>query len=388
MIVVGIMSGTSMDGVDVSIVDITGKGHRLKTRLLGQYARTYSASLRKRLLHVSESGTVAEVCHMHALLGEVFSATVLQALKAHHVPLKRVRLIGSHGQTVYHRPHPIQERGLGKIRSTLQIGDPAILAERTGVTTVSDFRARDMAVGGEGAPLAPYAHALIFHRARVSRLVVNLGGIANVTVVPGNGALSQVRAFDIGPCNMLLDGLITLQSQGRRRMDPGGRFAKKGQVDAKLLTWLLAHPYLDRRPPKSTGREMFGAPYVRQVWLRGQRRKLSIADMLATSCRFIAEVMSRAQKWIPEDLQEVIVGGGGVRNAQLWQEMEERFSPISVKTMDACGSHATAFEAQAFAVLAYQALQGVCANLPSVTGARHPVVLGSITPGPRGFLKS
>ena len=381
MIVAGLMSGTSVDGVDITLVEITGKGPRLRTRLLGHRGYPYSPSLRQRILAVAECGSVGEVCHLHALLGEVFASAIIKTARTCRIPLKKIALIGSHGQTVYHRPRPVREPGVGLVRSTLQIGDPNIIAERTGVTTVSDFRSRDMAAGGEGAPLAPYGHAVVFTRKKVNRLVLNLGGIANVTVLPGNGVWSRIRAFDTGPCNMLLDGLMSLESKGGKRMDRGGRQASRGTVNEKLAEWMLAHPYFSQLPPKSTGREMFGMSYVQQVLKRGRRQKLSFVDILATSCRCIAQVIGDAQQWISQPVQEVVAGGGGVRNACLWRELESRFAPVSLKTMEACGSHSTAFEAQAFAILAYQHIQGVCGNLPSVTGARHPVVLGTVSPG-------
>ncbi|MGD9850686.1 MAG: anhydro-N-acetylmuramic acid kinase [Nitrospirales bacterium] len=381
MIVAGLMSGTSVDGVDISLVEITGKGHRLNTRLLGHKGYPYSPSLRQRILQAAECGSVGEVCHLHALLGEVFASAIIKTARICRIPLKKIALIGSHGQTVYHCPRPVKEPGVGMVRSTFQIGDPNIIAERTGVTTVSDFRSRDMAAGGEGAPLAPYGHAIVFNRKKINRLILNLGGIANVTVLPGNGEWSQIRAFDTGPCNMLLDGLISIESQGRRRMDRGGRQASRGSVNEKLLGWLSGHSYLSQHPPKSTGRELFGASYIQQVLKQGRRQKLPFVDILATSCRFIARVIGDAQQWIPQPIQEVVAGGGGVRNTRLMAELEARFSPVSLKTMEACGSHSTAFEAQAFAILAYQHIHGVSANLPSVTGARHPVILGTVSPG-------
>jgi len=381
MIVAGVMSGTSVDGVDISLVEITGKGHRLNTRLLGHHGYPYPPSLRQRILKVAESGSVAEVCHLHALLGEVFASAVIKAAQSCGIPLNKVALIGSHGQTVHHHPRPVKEPGVGMVRSTLQIGDSSIIAERTGVTTVSDFRARDLAAGGEGAPLAPYAHAIVFKQNKVNRLVLNLGGIANVTLLPGNGQWSLIRAFDTGPCNMLLDGLMGEEFHGRQRMDREGRQASRGTVNEKLLRWLLDHPYLSQCPPKSTGREMFGIGYVRQVLKKSQKLKLPFVDILATSCRFIAHSVRDAKQWISQPVQEVVAGGGGVRNARLWHELEAMLVPATLKTMEQCGSHSTAFEAQAFAILAHQTVQGVSANLPNVTGARHPVILGTVTPG-------
>lgn len=185
---------------------------------------------------------------------------------------------------------------------------------------------------------------------------------------------------------MLLDGLVAIETKGKATFDRGGRLARKGKVHGGLLRWLLAHPYVSRRPPKSTGREMFGKDYVQRVWAQGQRRSLTFPDLLATSCRFIAQVIHNAQQWTGSVITEVVVGGGGVRNARLWSELSGVFDPVPVKRMDACGTSSQAFEAQAFAVLAYQTVQGVCANLPKVTGARRPVILGTVTPGLHGLL--
>lgn len=385
MIVVGLMSGTSADGVDAAVVDIRGTGHGLKSTLLTHVGRPYAPRLRQRILQVCEQGTVGEICHLNVVLGEVFARTALLAIKHSGISPQRVALIGSHGQTIHHRPAPVYEPGIGQIRSTLQIGDPHVIAERTGITTVSDFRARDLAVGGEGAPLTPYVHSLLFAQKRATRMVVNLGGIANVTILPSGGNLGTVRAFDTGPCNMLLDGLVAMETKGKVRFDRGGRRALKGQVHGALLRWLLAHPYVSRRPPKSTGREMFGEGYIQRVWAQAQRRHLAFSDLLATSCRFIAQVIHHAQKWTREVSDELVVGGGGVRNTRLWSELSGVFDPIPVMRMDECGASSQAFEAQAFAVLAYQTVQGVCANLPKVTGARRPVILGTVTPGIHGL---
>lgn len=385
MIVIGLMSGTSADGVDAAVVDICGTGHCLAIKLLGHYGRSYPPRLRQHILHVAERGTVAEVCHLNVWLGEVFAKTVHTAMTRSHVSPKQVKLIGSHGQTIHHLPVPKSEPGVGAIRSTLQIGDPAVIAERTGITTVSDFRARDLATGGEGAPLVPYTHFLVFRQKKAIRWVVNLGGIANVTVLPRGERLASVRAFDIGPCNMLLDALVTQETNGRITIDRGGRIAQRGHVHPGLLRWLLAHPYLHRSPPKSTGRELFGESYARKVLAQARRRHLSLNDLLATGCQFVARTIRDAQQWTSNLPADVVFGGGGVRNICLWGELVKTFDPIPVRRMEECGSSSQAFEAQAFAVLAYQTIHGVCANMPNVTGARHPVIVGSVTPGIHGF---
>ena len=381
MIVIGLMSGTSADGVDVAIVDIRGRQHRLKVALQSFDSIPYSPTLRRRILAAAEYGKVAEICHLNALIGEVFAKAIGKAINRAGLQLQQVQLIGSHGQTLHHLPKPTRESGIGPIRSTLQIGDPAVIAERTGITTIADFRSRDLAAGGEGAPLAPYAHHLFFHHRSRTRLVVNLGGIANVTLLPAGSDLEHIRAFDTGPCNMLLDAVTTQLSSGKRTMDRGGRLAKRGRVDSTILRFLLSHPFLRKSPPKSTGREEFGQAYVQRLLQRTQRRHLSLSDVLATCCRFLAQSIHDAQTLVSDDIHEVIIGGGGIYNASLVKELKDAFVPVPVRTMDDCGSHSKAFEAVAFAIFAYQSFHGVYANIPAVTGARHPVVLGAIVPG-------
>ena len=381
MIVLGLMSGTSVDGVDAAITEIRRRGRSLQVRLLAHDSLAYSPALRDRILRASEQGEVSEICHLNVVVGEVFAKAALKAIKRSGLPTKNVQLIGSHGQTIHHRPHSIYEPGAGGIRSTLQIGEPSVIAERTGIPTVANFRARDLAAGGEGAPLTPYVHHLLFqHRSR-SRLVVNLGGIVNMTFLPGAGGIDDIRAFDVGPCNMLLDGVIRALSHGKDAMDRGGRGAKGGQIRPGLLKQLLSHPYMDKAPPKSTGREEFGVPFIRRVLVKAKRNRWPTADILATSCRFIAASLGTAQQWFSRRIDEVIVGGGGVYHSVLMAELVKEFHPVPVRRMEECGSHSKAFEAKAFAVLAYQSFHGKANNVPAVTGARHPVILGNLTPG-------
>jgi anhydro-N-acetylmuramic acid kinase len=233
MYIVGLMSGTSGDGVDAALVDITGRDRSLKARTLAAYTLAYPRSLRQRILSASVSGTVADVCHLNALLGEWFANAALLVIRQANLQPSNVALIGSHGQTVHHLPHGIHAPGVGAIRSTLQIAEPAVIAERTGITTVANFRSRDIAAGGQGAPLTPTAHALLLKHARHARLVVNLGGISNVTYVPKGGHLSGVQAFDTGPANMVLDSLMVRVTDGRLSMDRDGKLALKGRVAKK-----------------------------------------------------------------------------------------------------------------------------------------------------------
>lgn len=383
VIVLGLMSGTSVDGVDAALTDIRRTGSHLRVKLLARDSLAYSPGLRNRILAASKKGDVSEVCHLNVVLGEVFAKAACQAIRRSGLSLQNVELIGSHGQTIHHRPFPVLEPGLGSIRSTLQIGEPAVIAERTGITTIAHFRARDLAAGGEGAPLTPYVHHLMFcHRSR-SRLVVNLGGISNVTLLPGGRDVQDVRAFDTGPCNMLLDGIVESLSDGKQSMDRGGKLAKRGHIDRQLLQYLLAHPFIVRKPPKSTGREEFGQAFIRKVLMKARLKRLPPADILSTCCRFIALSVHMAQRFLTQDIAEIIVGGGGVYNPALMAELVRVFHPVPVNTMDQHGTHSKAFEAQAFAVLAYQTFHGVPTNIPAVTGARRHVILGSLVPGTR-----
>ena len=381
MICLGLMSGTSTDGVDCAIVDVLGSEKRPRVKLIEYQTKPYSSAVRQQVLLAASRGNVSQLCHLHVVVGEVFAQAAIRTIKRAGLTPGDVKLIGSHGQTVFHRPAPVRVPGVGLIRSSLQIGDPSVIAERTGITTVADFRARDLAAGGEGAPLTPYVHHLLFQSSRTSRLVINMGGIANVTYLPKRPRLQEIRAFDTGPCNMLLDGLMSLATQGRRTMDRGGRLAAKGTSDPRLLTRLLNHPYLMKRPPKSTGREDFGVQYVRQVWQWGRKHRLSSEDILATACKFIVLTIAQSRAWLNEDVDEVIVGGGGVHNGSLMDQLQQHMAPCRVYLMDEQGINSKAFEAVAFAVLAYQTVHGVATNVPSVTGAQHPVVLGTISPG-------
>lgn len=382
MKVIGLMSGTSGDAVDAALVEITGSGRRLKVRLLAFAATPYPPALQSRVLALASGGSVDEVCHMNALLGEWFARAARRVLRKARLSPAQIALIGSHGQTIRHRPAPIREAGIGTLRSTLQIAEPAIIAERTGITTIADFRPRDLAAGGEGAPLAPYVHYLLLRDRRRHRLILNLGGIGNVTYLPAAGALETVRAFDTGPGNMLLDGIVQLRSGGRQRMDRDGKAAARGRVDPTLLAQLLAHPFLKRRPPKSTGREDFGRPFLERL-LAGRRTPTE--DLLATASFFTALTVSSARRWLQGPVDEVIVAGGGASNPTLMSDLAAVFDPVPLRKLDDLGWSSRAFEAVAFAVLAYQTWQGEPANVPAVTGARRPVVLGAVVPGRQGW---
>ena len=381
MKVIGLMSGTSGDGIDAVLVDIRGHGEALKVKMLAHLARPYSRSLQQRILEASLKGTVGDVCHLNALLGELFAQAALRVTARAGFEPSDVALIGSHGQTIHHLPAGTRETGVGLIRSTLQIAEPAVIAERTGIMTIAGFRPRDMAAGGEGAPLAPYAHYVLLSHPRRSRLIVNLGGISNVTYLPKGGKRDDVAAFDTGPANMVLDALMQRLSEGRMPFDRGGKQAAKGTIHRELLAELMAHPFLKRRPPKSTGREEFGEHFTEQLLARQRAYRLRSEDLLATCAYWTAAAVGSARRWLREGIDEVVVGGGGVYNETVMRHLRTVFRNASVRTFDDVGWKSKAFEAIAFAVLAYQTVCGRPANLPRVTGARHPVLLGVIVPG-------
>jgi anhydro-N-acetylmuramic acid kinase len=300
--------------------------------------------------------------------------------------LSDVDLIGSHGQTIHHLPVPRQE-GKHAVRSSLQIGEPAVIAERTGVTTIADFRPRDLAAGGEGAPLTPIVHHALFAHPVRGRVLLNLGGIANVTILPPGAPAAAVTGFDTGPGNVLLDEFVRMTGLSDRRYDEEGRLAAKGRVQPDLLRDLLQHPFVRRRPPKSTGREAFGPAFVKQFRGRLHAARVGDLDGLATLAAFTVDaVVQNLRDFIfPKTaVHEVVVTGGGARNAFLMRRLAETLPECTVASSDDLGFPGRALEAVAFAWLAYLTATGRAGNLPAVTGARGPRLLGCIVPG-RGF---
>jgi len=377
--VAGLMSGTSADGVDAAVVDLPKRG---RVKLLAFDTLPYPPSVRRAVLALCrpDAADVADLCYLNAVLGELFAQAVRHVAEGAGVPLASIHLIGSHGQTIRHLPRGRRFAGRA-IGSTLQIGSPGVIAERTGITTVADFRPRDLAVAGQGAPLVPYAdHVLFAHRSR-TRAVQNIGGVANVTFLPAGGGLDDVVAFDTGPGNMIIDRLAERISGGKNTCDRGGRLAAAGGVDAKLLGELMRHPYLRRRPPKSTGREQFGRAFADALAARAAERDLPPADLLATATAFTAASIANAyRRFAPGPVDEVLLCGGGAHNRTLVAMLTDRLRPAAVTSTDAVGIPGDAKEAVAFAILAAATLRGIPAHAPAATGAARPVLLGSITP--------
>ncbi|HSD51185.1 MAG TPA: anhydro-N-acetylmuramic acid kinase [Candidatus Methylomirabilis sp.] len=380
------MSGTSADGVDAALVEIAPGDAKPPIRLLAYETVPYPSGLRERILAVASGGSTEDVCHLNAYLGELFAEAAVQVARKAGVPLADVSLIGSHGQTIHHLPAPRQE-GPRAVRSTLQIGEAAVIAERTGVTTIADFRPRDVAAGGEGAPLTPIVHYAFFSHPERGRVILNLGGIANLTVLPAGSDPASVTGFDTGPGNVLLDEFVRLTGLTSLGYDEDGRLAARGQVQPNLLEALLQHPFVRRPPPKSTGREVFGPAFVVEFRGRLDVARASPLDGLATLTAFTVEAVARNLREfvLPKvEVHEVVVTGGGARNAFLMRRLADAVPRCAVAPVDALGVPARALEAMAFAWLAYLTATGRPGNLPVVTGARGPRILGCIVPG-RGF---
>ncbi|MEW6745925.1 MAG: anhydro-N-acetylmuramic acid kinase [Planctomycetota bacterium] len=371
--VLGLISGTSMDGIDVARVAINGSGRDLKLRVLSTVTKPYPASLAERLRHAHRAG-VAEIAELDVLVGHAFAAAALEHLADQGVDPTDLDLAGSHGQTVYHQPP-----SSGQVGTTLQLGDGDLIAQRLGVPTVSDFRRRDMAAGGEGAPLVPYLDALLFGEGEGPRALLNLGGIANVTYLPGSSA--KAVGFDTGPGNMVLDALASWATEGRQLRDEDGRLALCGRVDERLLGRLLSHPFFFQALPRSTGREQFGEAFVEWVLREGEGR--SPEDLLATatalSARAVAATLRGARALVPEPPGVVIASGGGVHNPALMAALRTALEPTAVRTTAEYGIPVDGKEAVLFAVLANETLCGRAGNLPAVTGASAPVPLGKVS---------
>jgi len=382
-LVVGLMTGTSADAVDAALVRLGGLALESRWELLAYRETPLESALRREILEVAGAPSLApeRLMRLDAALGERYAAAVFELLAGAGVPPAEVDAIGSHGQTVRHVPREAAGR---QPALSLQIGSAAILAERTGITVVSDFRSRDTAAGGEGAPLVPIVDWWLFRSAQESRVLLNLGGMANLTWLPRSSGLDQVLAFDTGPGNAVLDSLAALASGGSVRRDPGGAGAARGRASDALLAGLLADPFFSLPPPRSTGRERFGESFARALRERGRAAGLSDDDLLATAVELTAASVALAIEAFvrPRGAPDAVyASGGGVANAALMEALARRLGEARLQPLSVLGVRPEAKEALAFAFLAHQTLCGWPGNVPGATGAAHPVVLGHVTPG-------
>ena len=357
MRVAGIMSGTSLDGIDVAIVDI----HKDGMEVVETRSVPYSAEVREAILAVSNTDTTtAAISQLNFRLGELYA----EALSG----FKGIELVGCHGQTVYHQGAPPV--------NSLQLGEPAVIAERCRIPVVSNFRARDIAAGGQGAPLVPFADWILFRHKKRARVVLNIGGIANFTFLPAGAKLQDVLAFDTGPGNMVMDALVKEKTGGAELFDRGGAIAARGKIDRVLLGKLMRDKYYTRLPPKSAGREQYGAEFCAKL----RKTKLPMEDLIATATALTATSIAEGVRRFAGTAEELIASGGGVHNDTLMATLRGLLPNIAFARTDDFGIPGDAKEAIAFAVLAYRTWRDKSGNLPSATGARRAVVLGSITP--------
>jgi anhydro-N-acetylmuramic acid kinase len=372
MIVAGVMSGTSLDGIDVAIVDIRRARNGLRIEPLAFRSQAYPKAVREALLSVSNTMThTAVIARLSFLLGELYSKAIIHASRKH-----KLELIGLHGQTIFHEGAPVEFLGR-RVASTLQIGEAAVVAEKTGIRTISNFRERDIAAGGQGAPLVPYVDYLMFHDRKEGRVALNIGGIANITVIPPRAAREDIVAFDTGPGNIVTDALIRHMTEGVRAYDRNGTIARSGTVHQRLLQSMMQDPYLREKPPKSTGRERFGQQFVSGLIATG----ILLPDLIATATEFTAASIAAAVHNTAGEEFKVIAGGGGIHNRWLMARLRAHLRPNAICSSAEFGIDPDAKEAIAFAVLAFESAHGRPANLPSATGARRAVVLGKSTPG-------
>ncbi len=400
LLVLGLMSGTSADGIEAALVRISGAPPNLKSNLEGQASFPIPKPIRQKILQIAEGTSVpaAEISQLNFRLGHLFAEAAIATCKKLRVPLKSVDLIASHGQTIFHQGPPVPYLG-AKTSSTLQIGEPSVIAARTGITTIADFRPADMAAGGQGAPLVPFADYLLYRHEKLGRVSLNLGGIANITIIPAHAKPTDVFAFDTGAANILIDALVSRFTHGRQRFDRNAHLAQQGRHLPALLDELMHDPFLRQPPPKSTGREYYGASYVQKLLRLGKKYHAKPNDLIRAATIFtglsIVDALNRFV--LPKTkIHQLIVSGGGARNPLLLglltaamhvdadcdpSHMNDFYKAGGIEVLPSAqlGVPEQAKEAYAFALLAYETFHHRPSNLPSATGATHPAILGKIS---------
>ena len=381
MKLIGLMSGTSVDGIDAALVEIQGEPPNLQWNLEKFLCVHWEAEMRLAILDACRPDyPISLLTVLNFRVAECFAEAAQKLADFAEISLDSIDAIASHGQTVWHQPTPIEIGG--KLTSgTLQIGDANVIAIRTGCTVVADFRTADVAVGGQGAPLVPFADFALFSSSLETRCLQNLGGIANVTILPQNGSLNSILAFDTGPGNMLLDSLTEKITEGKQRFDNEGKLAAQGEIYLNLLHSFLDDAYYRLAPPKSTGREKFGKNFAEQFYQKAKEYNLTDLDILATATALTSETIAIAyEDWLlPKGkIHTVILGGGGVHNRTLLRQLSERLPTIRFTNHAEFGLPDDAKEAVAFAILGYETLNRRPSNVPCATGAKRSVILGKI----------
>jgi anhydro-N-acetylmuramic acid kinase len=386
MLVLGLMSGTSADGIDISLAQIYGSPPNIRAKLLAHTSAKFPSAVRTEILRVAEQHPISagELSQLNFRLGEIFADAAFTACKTFRISPKKIGLIGSHGQTIFHQGQPAKYLG-APTASTLQIGEPSIIAAKTGITTVADFRPADIALGGQGAPLVPYADNLLYAHKTLGRVSLNLGGIANITVLPANAKPSQIFAFDTGPANILIDALVSHFTHGRQRFDKNAHLATQGRSIPALLDELMRDPYLKLVPPKSTGREYYGHSYVKKLFVLAKKHRAQPKDLIRATTVFTAlSVIDALNRFVlPKiEIAHLIVSGGGAKNPLILAQLSAALGKIQVLPSSKFNVPTDAKESFAFALLAYETFHQRPSNLPSATGARGPAILGKISYAP------
>lgn len=374
---IGVMSGTSLDGIDIALLDITGYDEFTECELLHYKSYPYDSVTQAEILAAShiETSNVALICSLNFKLGKLYSNAITQFLEEFNVQ-SPLEFIAIHGQTIHHLPNPTNEL----THSTLQIGDPSQLAFDHKTTVISNFRAMDMAAGGNGAPLVPYTEYILFHDAHKNRLLQNIGGIGNVTVLPKNCTEDEIFAFDTGPGNMMINA--AMQYFYKKDYDHNGEIAKSGKIIPELLKKLQSDPYFNELPPKATGRELFGEDRVNKICEEYAQSPQNVINTLTELTAW--SIADSYQQFVLPKLMidEVIVGGGGAYNQFLMDRLRYNLPNLIVKRQEDIGLSSDAKEAIAFAILGNQTIHRRPSNLISATGAKMPMILGNITPNP------
>jgi anhydro-N-acetylmuramic acid kinase len=377
------MSGTSADGIDVALARISCAPPNLNAKLENHATIPFPPRVRDAILGISggKNTQTEELSQLNFLLGELFSEAAIEACRKFRVPLSRVSLIGSHGQTVFHQGKPTRGLGERKIASTMQIGEPAVISARTGITTVADFRPADMAAGGQGAPLVPFVDFLLYRHPRIGRVALNIGGIANVTVIPAGARPKDIFAFDTGPGNMVIDALVRRYTSGRKTFDRDAEMASRGHAVLEFVDTLLKDAYFRLSPPKSAGREQFGESYARRFVSRRHGVHVRPEDLIRTATALTSlSIIDAWHRFIAPraKIGQLIVAGGGAHNPLIMAQLSAALKGVEILRSSDLGVPVDAKEAFAFAILAYETIHGRAANLPSATGAKRPAILGKV----------
>jgi len=378
---IGLISGTSIDGVDTVLLQINGTGKNTKIKVIDFITYPIRSGIKNAILKNSHNKTarLEEICRLNMIIGEIFAEAVNKIIKKNRLSPDKVDFIGSHGQTIHHLPKDKNYLGY-KVKSTMQIGDPSVIANRTGITTIGDFRTADCAVAGDGAPLVPYLDYILFSSKNINKGLLNIGGISNITVLPANCEKDDVIAFDIGPGNMIIDGLM--RKLYGKEFDNNGSIAKSGKLNEMLWNWLIKDTLYRQKPPKSTGREHFGTDFQKK--LIRVAKEVNSQDIIHTITEFTAySIWYNYDKFIKSKTQikELIIAGGGCRNKFLMKRLSHYFKEVKIIHISQNGIHTDNKEAVLFVVLANECLAGNSANMMSVTGAKKDVILGKICLG-------